>query len=184
MRTPPSGLLYLRFLFFVHLIFTFPPLIKIFLWKHLHSSMRFFWCQWLFCTPVSGKPFPISHQWERTQIANMQRLHWSKKEEYESCQALFTKSSYVTKIRDTGDHLKCCVVKALATNSQQAWSSYLGKADSSDAICFNSGKSLPLGRQMLYRSSQALALKCNCVMWVQESVLWSVVAQGLVSSTW
>ena len=57
---------------------------------------------------------------------------------------------YVAKIIDTGDHLKVYVtIKVLATDFQEAWSGYLGKAAPLDVVYFSSGKSLLLGYQMM-----------------------------------
>ena len=47
------------------------------------------------------------------------------------------------------------------TNFQQAWSGHLGKAVSSDVVCFNSRKILFSDDQMMCRSSQDLVLSID-----------------------
>lgn len=50
------------------------------------------------------------------------------------------------------------IIKGLAANFQQAWSTYLGKVVSSDVICFNSGKSSLSCHQTTCSFSQGLVL--------------------------
>ena len=47
---------------------------------------------------------------------------------------MFKYSSYIIKITDIRDHLKCYVINSLETDFQQVWSRYPGKAVSSDAV--------------------------------------------------
>ena len=46
---------------------------------------------------------------------------------------MFKYSSYIIKITDIRDHLKCYVINSLETDFQQVWSRYPGKAVSSEA---------------------------------------------------
>ena len=69
-------------------------------------------------------------------------------------------SEALTKIIDTGDHLKVYVtIKVLEANFQEAWSGYLGKAAPLD-VYFNSGKSFSVDVQFQSVSSAI----CRCVL--------------------
>ena len=61
------------------------------------------------------------------------------------------------------------IIKGLVANFQQAWSGYLGKAISSDLVCFSSEKFLFSGHQMKCRSSQGLTLSL-CVSCKSKSL--------------
>ena len=81
------------------------------------------------------------------------------------------------------------IIKGLVTNFQQACSRYLGKAISSDVICFSTGKPLLSGRQMMCRSIQfsALSLGVSCVSKILFLGVWchkgwlAVLDRGLSS---
>ena len=84
-------------------------------------------------------------------------------------------STFGIKIIDTGDHLKC-YHQRFGNKLPKAWFRYLGKAVSSDFICFNSRKSLLAGHHVQIHLGSAFSL-C-CVTRIQKSIPGSLAAQG------